>query len=113
MLLRIISFTIKLLLNDESIMLRDNEGRTCLHLAAEQGALLACKTIIQAGGTRIVNERDNKKLTPLHCASISGQARAIKILIDSGGILFNHSSRQQKKTKDKSLNKNFNIFLLI
>ena len=73
------------MINSESIFWRDNEGKTCLHAAAEQGALPACKLIISIAGPKIINERDNKKQTPLHLATLNGHARAIKILMDNGG----------------------------
>jgi ankyrin repeat protein len=82
---------LKFLLNNNSIGLKDKEGKTCLHVAAEQGALQACKYIIQSAIAMgnaiiqtIINERDNKKLTPLHLATLNGHARIIKILIDNG-----------------------------
>ncbi len=66
-------------------MLRDKEGKTCLHIAAEQGALQAAKIIIDTAGAKLINEKDNKKQTPLHLATLNGHARAIKILMDNGG----------------------------
>jgi len=70
-------------------MTRDKEGKTCLHVAAEQGALQACKFIIETvGGTKVINERDNKKQTPLHLATLNGHARTIKLLMDNGGTTF-------------------------
>ena len=68
-------------------MVRDKEGKTCLHVAAEQGALQACKFIIETTGSKIINERDNKKQTPLHLATLNGHARTIKLLMDNGGKL--------------------------
>ena len=76
----------KFLLNSESVLVRDKDGKTCLHVAAEQGALHACKLIIDVAGTKIVNEKDGKKQTPLHLATLNGHARTIKILMDNGGI---------------------------
>jgi ankyrin repeat protein len=78
-------FFFKFLLNSESVMVRDKDGKTCLHVAAEQGALQACKLIIDIAGSKIVNEKDNKKQTPLHLATLNGHARTIKILMDNGG----------------------------
>ena len=65
------------------MLLRDKEGKTCLHVAAEQGAIQACKVIIEIAGTKIINEKDTKKQTPLHLATLNGHARAIKILMDN------------------------------
>ena len=72
-------------MNQESVLTRDKEGKTCLHVAAEQGALQACKFIIETIGSKIINERDNKKQTPLHLATLNGHARTIKLLMDNGG----------------------------
>lgn len=76
------------MINSESALLRDKDGKTCLHIAAEQGALQACKLIIDIVGSKIVNERDNRKQTPLHLATLNGHARSIKILMDNGGSYF-------------------------
>lgn len=65
-------------------MVRDKEGKTCLHAAAEQGAIQACKIILEMSGSKIINEKDNKKQTPLHLATLNGHAKAIKILMDNG-----------------------------
>ena len=88
------------------MLLRDKEGKTCLHAAAEQGALQACKVIIETAGTKIINEKDTKKQTPLHLATLNGHARAIKILMDSGGMQF-YKFNYSGGTKDL-----FNIVLL-
>ena len=69
----------------DSVMIRDKDGRTCLHIAAEQGAVQAAKFIIDSAGMKVINEKDSKKQTPLHLSTLNGQARAIKILMDSGG----------------------------
>ncbi len=66
--------------------MKDKEGKTCLHIAAEQGAIQACKLIIEMYGSKLINEKDNKKQTPLHLSSLNGHARVIKILMDNGGI---------------------------
>ena len=77
---------LKNLLDDESIFVGDKDGRTCLHIAAEQGALEACKVIIDATQSRdMMNCKDHNKQTPLHLASLNGHARAIKLLIEHGG----------------------------
>ena len=76
------------LINTETSLIRDKDGKTCLHVAAEQGAIQACKSIIETAGNRIITELDNKKQTPLHLATLNGHARAIKILLDFGGNEF-------------------------
>lgn len=55
-----------------------------MHVAAEQGAIQACKLILDISEVNIINERDNKKQTPLHLATLNGHARGIKILMDNG-----------------------------
>lgn len=55
-----------------------------MHVAAEQGAIQACKLILDISGINIINERDNKKQTPLHLSTLNGHARGIKILMDHG-----------------------------
>ena len=72
-------------MHSDSLLLRDRDGKTCLHIAAEQGALQAAKFIIDSAGMKVINEKDNKKQTPLHLATLNGQARAIKVLMDNGG----------------------------
>lgn len=78
-------FFLQTLLNPQAALIRDRDGKTCLHVAAEQGALDACKSIIEIGGRQLMHEKDSKKQTPLHLAALNGHARAIKLLIESGG----------------------------
>ena len=68
-----------------------------MHVAAEQGALDACKLIIEIGGRSLIHEKDSKKQTPLHLATLNGHARSIKLLIEFGGI--------SKSSVNLSLNK--------
>ncbi|RNA21186.1 ankyrin repeat domain-containing 55-like, partial [Brachionus plicatilis] len=72
------------LINNETALLRDKEGKTCLHVAAEQGAIQSSKLILEMSGVDMINERDNKKQTPLHLSTLNGHARGIKILMDNG-----------------------------
>ena len=72
-------------MNSQSALLRDKEGKTCLHVAAEQGAIQSCQLIINVVGSKIINERDNNKQTALHLATLNGHARSIKVLMDNGG----------------------------
>lgn len=75
---------LKYLINAETALVKDKEGKTCLHVAAEQGAVQACQIIIDTAGAKVVNDKDNKKQTPLHLATLHGHAKAIKILMDKG-----------------------------
>lgn len=72
------------MINAETALLKDKDGKTCLHVAAEQGAVQACKMIIDNSDGRVVNDRDAKRQTPLHLATLNGHARAIKVLMDNG-----------------------------
>jgi ankyrin repeat protein len=76
------------LINEKAFLMRDKEGKTCLHAAAELGAINACRIILDNVGMGLINERNNKKQTPLHLATLNGQARAIKVLIDLGGSMY-------------------------
>lgn len=76
------------LLSSEAMQLRDNEGRTCLHVAAEQGSVHSCRLIFetndQLNNPTYVHERDKYRQTPLHLATKNGHARVLKELLDHG-----------------------------
>ena len=93
--------------SEQSVLIRDRDGRTCLHIAAEQGALLAAKFIIDSAGLKIINERDGKKQTPLHLATLNGQARAIKVLMDNGGKMLFFDSFSTISTNQLIAEKSF------
>ncbi|CAF0736386.1 unnamed protein product [Didymodactylos carnosus] len=80
---------LKSLLSPKTMLLRDTEGRTCLHVAAEQGSVLACRLIFDMGeknsNKTYIHEVDNQKQTPLHIATKNGHARVLKELLDHGG----------------------------
>ncbi|CAF0785783.1 unnamed protein product [Rotaria sordida] len=79
---------LKSLLSSETMELRDNEGRTCLHVAAEQGSVHACRLIFemseQLNDYSYVHEGDKYRQTPLHLATKNGHARVLKELLDHG-----------------------------
>jgi ankyrin repeat protein len=73
------------LLTPDTALIKDKDGKTCLHIAAEQGAIDACKLIVSIAGNQIIHQIDNKKQTPLHLAALNGHARVIKFLFEYGG----------------------------
>ncbi|CAF3254420.1 unnamed protein product [Rotaria socialis] len=79
---------LKSLLSSETMQLRDSEGRTCLHVAAEQGSVHACRFIFetneQLDNPSYVHEGDKYRQTPLHLATKNGHARVLKELLDHG-----------------------------
>lgn len=79
---------LKHLLTDESILLRDKDGRTCLHVAAEQGSVHACRLIFRtnekADIPSYIHDGDTSRQTPLHLATKNGHARVLKELLDHG-----------------------------
>ena len=79
---------LKSLLSPETMKLRDNEGRTCLHVAAEQGSVHACRLIFemneQIEDYSYIHIGDNYRQTPLHLATKNGHARVLKELLDHG-----------------------------
>jgi ankyrin repeat protein len=79
---------LKYLLSAESILLRDKDGRTCLHVAAEQGSVHACRLIFemsaQTNNHSYVHDGDEYRQTPLHLATKNGHARVLKELLDHG-----------------------------
>jgi ankyrin repeat protein len=79
---------LKSLLSSETMQLADKEGRTCLHVAAEQGSVPACRLIFemndQLDNPQYIHEGDKSRQTPLHLATKNGHARVLKELLDHG-----------------------------
>jgi hypothetical protein len=79
---------LKSLLSTETMQLRDIEGRTCLHVAAEQGSVHSCRLIFenneQINNHSYIHDGDKYRQTPLHLATKNGHARVLKELLDHG-----------------------------
>ncbi|MDR2601546.1 MAG: ankyrin repeat domain-containing protein [Spirochaetaceae bacterium] len=81
------------LLTDASMFLTDAQGKTILHLAAEDGNVLAVPLILGSGSLltqqRIVNVRDSAGRTPLDLAYAQydsfNHARVSQLLVEGGG----------------------------
>jgi len=58
----------------------DENCRTPLHLAADQGKDNIARLLLQRGAK--VNVQDESELTPLHLASLGGQLEVAKLLLD-------------------------------
>jgi transient receptor potential cation channel subfamily A member 1 len=79
---------LKALLSVETMALRDQQEQSCLHVAAEQGSVHACRLIFhvseQTQNHAYVNDTDKNRQTPLHLATKHGHARVLKELLDHG-----------------------------
>lgn len=62
----------------------DNEGRTALHVTAEEGQTSLLQDLIRHGVNINLDERDKDGRTPLHVAAEKGNAEAAKALIENG-----------------------------
>ena len=60
---------------------RDNHGQTPLHLAAKNGHLKVCKTIIKEADDK--NPKDNQGMTPFHIAALMGHEKICKLFMSS------------------------------
>ena len=57
-------------------------GRTCLHVAANNGHLAICRLLIDKGAQLEAN--DWYDYTPLHCAADRGHVEIVRLLCDRG-----------------------------
>ena len=78
--------------NGSDIFIETKDGRSCLHLTAEQGHLNICRMLLQSYNF-VNHERDDDGLTVLHSAVLSGELELLQYLIENGSDVFS-------KTKD-------------
>ena len=62
--------------------MKNNKGRTPLHLAAMWGYIRVIQYLLDRGAD--INARDNKGYTPLHYAAEGCETRAVKLLLRRG-----------------------------
>ena len=78
--------------NGSDVFSKTKDGRSCLHLAAEQGDLNICRMLLQSYNF-VIHETDDDGLTVLHSAVLSGELELLQYLIENGSDVFS-------KTKD-------------
>lgn len=67
------------------VNLKDQEGNTALHIAAEAGMLNVIKLILSRGG--IINATNSVGFTALNLACRGGHEKCIRFLVESGAEL--------------------------
>ncbi|PIK50894.1 putative trithorax group protein osa isoform X2 [Apostichopus japonicus] len=76
---------LKSLLSLETSAIKDSGGKTALHLAAEIGALEACKILlVEDVVSSIINILDNQGRTSLHSAILAGHGEVANFLLEKG-----------------------------
>ncbi|KAG3209205.1 hypothetical protein PC129_g19779 [Phytophthora cactorum] len=63
-----------------------NDGRTALHIAAEEGHTEVIRFLLSRGA--LVDTPDRMHRTPLMMAAYRGHKDAVQLLLDSGASLF-------------------------
>ncbi|XP_013394393.1 inversin-A-like, partial [Lingula anatina] len=71
-------------LTQESAAIKDDEGKTVMLTAAEQGSVVAMKTVLEIGGEDVIYDEDNQGRTSLHLATIGGHGECINFLLEHG-----------------------------
>ncbi|CAH1802034.1 unnamed protein product [Owenia fusiformis] len=75
---------LKTLLTPETSRIKDNDGKTVMLHAAEQGSLPACKAVLEIAGKDCLRDKDDNNRTPLHLAAMSGHGELINFLLEEG-----------------------------
>ncbi|XP_074640836.1 uncharacterized protein LOC141898692 isoform X2 [Tubulanus polymorphus] len=78
---------LRTLLTQETAVIKDDDGKTVMLLAAEIGSLPACKVIVEIAGNDCVNDRDDHDRTPLHLSAMGGHGEVCNFLLEKGGEL--------------------------
>ena len=81
-----------LIKNGSDVFSKTKNGRSCLHIAAEEGHLRICRVLLQNYNFD-VHERDDDGLAVLHNAALGGDLELFQYLIQNGSDVFS-------KTKD-------------
>ncbi|KAI8505099.1 hypothetical protein Bbelb_172080 [Branchiostoma belcheri] len=76
-----------LLKNHNMAAIVDNEGKSAFLVAAEQGALPACKLMLSELGQDCLDDRDDEKRTCLHLATICGHGEVVNFFLENGANL--------------------------
>ncbi|XP_033099550.1 neurogenic locus notch homolog protein 2-like [Anneissia japonica] len=103
---------LKKLITPDTVAIRDNEGKTVLHVAAEQGSMEACKIILHMVGKSCLKETDNIHRTCLHLAVISGHGEVVNFLLEEGANL-EYRDTYDATAMDYASNKNLHYCSLI
>ncbi|VDI16368.1 Hypothetical predicted protein [Mytilus galloprovincialis] len=77
--------------------IKDNEGRSALHLACQNGHTEVIKLLMDVGMN--INDTTNRGSTPLHLACFGGHYETVKFLLDLNGQELN--SRVDTTIKDE------------
>ena len=76
---------VRMLLDRNADLTKENWYGTALHCAAEAGKAESISELLSCGLD--VDTRDASGRTPLHCASISGHSHAMRLLLDHGAVV--------------------------
>ncbi|XP_071946311.1 uncharacterized protein [Antedon mediterranea] len=103
---------LKKLITPDTVAIRDSEGKTVLHMAAEQGSMEACRIILNMVGNECLKETDNICRTCLHLAVINGHGEVVNLLLEEG-VNMEEQDKFDATAMDYATNKNLHYCLLI
>ncbi|CAD5120999.1 DgyrCDS9543 [Dimorphilus gyrociliatus] len=72
------------LLTSDSANMKDEDGKTVMHVAAEMGSLESTKLILDIVGREALSHRDNNERTPLILATMCGHGELVNYLLSEG-----------------------------